>query len=193
MRATRADLSPQAVGKGLARDGGVHAAQPVYEPRWTEPSVLQEVLRQQLPGFIAEVERGERSVPTFVQRELESIANCGDPKRGVTRWRCDHCGHDRILPWRCKSSLCSSCAGRRMAEKTLYLVDQIMPHVPVRQIVITFPHPLRYLLAYDAELCGAVARIAVHCIFSWMNSRAKDCLDLRSVSEAHCGAVTAIQ
>jgi hypothetical protein len=80
-----------------------------------------------------------------------------------------------------------------MSEKAAYLVDQIMPCVPVRQFVITFGYPLRYLLAYNAELCGAIARIAVQCVFSWMRHRAKDTFGLRSVTEAHCGAVTAIQ
>jgi hypothetical protein len=79
-----------------------------------------------------------------------------------------------------------------MAHQAAYLVDQVIPSVPLRHFVLTFPHPLRYVLAYDAELCGAVTHVAVQCIFSWMKHRAKDCCALRRVAQAHCGAVTAV-
>jgi len=36
---------------------------------------------------------------------------------------------------------------RRMAESTALLVDDVLPHEPIRQWVLSFPYQLRFLLA----------------------------------------------
>ena len=146
-------------------------APPAYQPRWRDPSVLQQVLRRDLPELLTQAEQAERSLPDFVTRELNAIATCGDPSRGLTRWRCPHCAYERVLVFRCKSSLCPTCAGRRMAEKSELLLESL-PEVPVRQWVATFPPPLRYLLAYDAELAGSLTGIVVHSVLGWLRHRA---------------------
>jgi Putative transposase len=43
-----------------------------------------------------------------------------------------------------------------MAERAAHLVDHVFPAVPVRQWVLTLPHRIRYLLAWDHVLCRAV-------------------------------------
>jgi hypothetical protein len=43
-----------------------------------------------------------------------------------------------------------------MAERAAYLVDEVLPRVPVRQWVLTLPYRLRYRLAWDHALCRAV-------------------------------------
>jgi hypothetical protein len=43
-----------------------------------------------------------------------------------------------------------------MAERAAYLVDEVLPRVPVRQWVRTLPYRLRYRLAWDHALCRAV-------------------------------------
>jgi len=42
-----------------------------------------------------------------------------------------------------------------MAEQAAHLVDTVLPHVPVRQWVLSVPHRLRYRLAFDHPLCRA--------------------------------------
>lgn len=46
--------------------------------------------------------------------------------------------------------------GRRMSALAAQLVDRVIPHVPVRQWVLSLPWLLRYQLAFDAGLCRAV-------------------------------------
>ncbi|TMB09053.1 MAG: hypothetical protein E6J71_28585 [Deltaproteobacteria bacterium] len=36
-----------------------------------------------------------------------------------------------------------------MAEQAAHLVEALLPHVPVRQSVLSVPHRLRYRLAFD--------------------------------------------
>ncbi len=43
-----------------------------------------------------------------------------------------------------------------MAAGAAELVDHILPHVPIRQGVLSLPHALRYRLAWDHALCRGV-------------------------------------
>jgi hypothetical protein len=46
-----------------------------------------------------------------------------------------------------------------MADTAAHLVDRVFPRVPVRQWVLSFPHDLRYRLAYDSSLVTDVLGI----------------------------------
>ncbi len=46
-----------------------------------------------------------------------------------------------------RRGFCPSCGARRMAETAALLSDEVFPDVPLRQWVISFPFPLRYLFA----------------------------------------------
>ena len=52
------------------------------------------------------------------------------------------------------------------SETAAHLVDSVFPHVPVRQWVLSFPHALRYRLAYDASMVTDVLRIFMETIFA---------------------------
>jgi hypothetical protein len=43
-----------------------------------------------------------------------------------------------------------------MAETAAHLVEHVVPHVPVRQWVLSVPKRLRYFLHRDAPVQGAV-------------------------------------
>ena len=59
--------------------------------------------------------------------------------------------------------------------------------------VISFPPPLRYLLAYDAEICSAVISIFLSEVFAWLRRTAKKELGLKRLSDAHPGSVSFVQ
>jgi len=79
-----------------------------------------------------------------------------------------------------------------MNETALYLVDNVIGPVPVRHWICTVPPPLRYLLAYDADLCSAVLDAFVRSIFAWLRHTAKKELGLTSARHAHPAATTVI-
>jgi len=75
-----------------------------------------------------------------------------------------------------------------MAERAAQLVDHRFPDVPVRQWVLSLPHRLRYLLAWDHALCRTVTGVAVRTVLGFLRHRARrDSVDGRS------GAVVIIQ
>jgi len=79
------------------------------------------------------------------------------------------------------------CGGRRMTEGAARLVDGILPHVPVRQWVLSLPHRLRYLIAWDHKLCRAV--LCARVLLSFQRRRARR----RGLRAGHSGCVTVIQ
>ena len=67
----------------------------------------------------------------FVEREFREFLTCGCFAAGFARFRCDGCGHDRLVPFSCKArGFSPSCGGRRMAERAAHLVDHVLPDVP---------------------------------------------------------------
>ena len=77
-----------------------------------------------------------------------------------------------------------------MADTAAHLVDRVLPEAPIRQWVLSLPFNLRYRLAYDAELTGAVLRIFVRRVFASLRRRARR---RWSIDDPLCGAVTFVQ
>jgi hypothetical protein len=77
-----------------------------------------------------------------------------------------------------------------MAERAAHLVDHVFPEVPVRQWVLTVPHRLRYMLAFDHTLCRAVVGVFMRAVLGFLRRRARA---ERGVTDGRSGAVAIIQ
>ena len=75
-----------------------------------------------------------------------------------------------------------------MAETAALLSDEVFPDVPLRQWVISFPFPLRYLFAAHPHAMGKVLGIVHRVISSHLIHKAG-----HSLKEGATGAVTLIQ
>jgi hypothetical protein len=80
-----------------------------------------------------------------------------------------------------------------MADTAAHLVDAVLPRVPIRQWVCSFPWQLRYLMGYDRRLCALLMGAFVNELSRSYQHRAKRALALSSVSQALTGAVTFVQ
>jgi len=164
---------------------------PEYERHEPDKTLLHEVVREQLEGFLASSSTREQPAPRFIEQELRAFLRCGILAHGFLRLHCDDCGQDRLVAFSCKRrGFCPSCGGRRMADTAAHLVDRVLPEVPIRQWVLTLPYPLRYRCAYDAALTSAVLRAFIRALFAELRRRAREQWDLRP---EQCGAVTFIQ
>ncbi len=109
---------------------------------------------------------------------------------GFARVPCSGCGRDDFVAFSCKGrGFCPSCGGRRMADSAAHLVDEVLPDVPVRQWVLSFPFRIRYLLAYDPKLCCAVRRIFVRSVLDFLERQAQQ----QGHFGARSGAVVLVQ
>jgi len=59
-----------------------------------------------------------------------------------------------------------------MAETAAHLVDHVIPRVPVRQWVLSFPIPLRFLFAAHPQLLGPVLQIIHRVIATFLTKQA---------------------
>jgi hypothetical protein len=75
-----------------------------------------------------------------------------------------------------------------MSQTAAHLVDHVIPHVPVRQWVLSLPIPLRVLLAAQPELVTPVLQVVQRVLTRHL----LDGAGLR-VDEGQSGAVTLIQ
>lgn len=75
-----------------------------------------------------------------------------------------------------------------MAESAALLVDEVLPEQPMRQWVLSFPFPLRFLFASRPEIMGRVLGIIYRVIATHLVKQAGYTHDT-----ARTGAVTLIQ
>jgi len=118
-------------------------------------------VRQHAAHFIAHIAASTGAeLPRFIKEEFDAFLECGILAHGFLRLRCGDCGHDKLLAFSCKRrGFCPSCGARRMSQTAAHLVDHVVPHVPVRQWVLSLPIPLRVLLAAQPELVTPVLQV----------------------------------
>src|SRR5882672_4605903 len=163
-----------------------------YRPHDAEHAVLYRVIDEHLDAFLETARRhadGAR-LPAFVEQEFRDFLTCGVLAHGFARLRCTDCALERLVPFSCKGrGFCPSCGGRRMTESAARLVDEVLPRVPVRQWVLSLPHRLRYLLAWNHALARAVLGVAVRVLLSFQRHRARR----YGIRDGRSGCVTVIQ
>jgi hypothetical protein len=76
-----------------------------------------------------------------------------------------------------------------MADAAAHLVDRVLPAVPVRQWVLTLPFRLRFVLAFDRELCRAVRAVFLDTVLGALRRRARR----QGVRDGRGGAVVCVQ
>ena len=163
----------------------VAATSPHYQRRRPEQTPLYRLVREHYETFVAEVD----GLPQFVKDEFAAYLECGILACGFLRLTCEGCARDTLVAFSCKRrGICPSCGTRRMAETAAYLVDHILPRVPVRQWVLSFPIPLRSLFAVYPALLTPVLRIVHRAIHTHLIKQANVKRD-----EAASGAITLIQ
>jgi hypothetical protein len=125
-----------------------------YRPRKPESSVIHRVIAENLSSFLDQAEQASKGqhFPAFVIDELKGLVSCGDYRQGFALFRCGECNTALALPFSCKSRVCPSCAAKRMTSLSAHLTDNVIPFVPVRQWVWSFPVWLRYKIGYDHDL-----------------------------------------
>jgi len=94
------------------------------------------------------------------QAKLSSSLNPENLSRGF-RNSSPSCNKDFLIAFSCKGrGICPSCNTRAMVETAANLIENVIPYVPVRQFVISFPMRIRHYLQTNAIL-QTVLRIVV--------------------------------
>ena len=162
-----------------------------YERRKPEKTVLYQVVRDKIDEFRTMLDEAGRSLPRFVDDEFDKFLGCGVLGRGFVRCYCRNCRFNRLVAFSCRCrGFCSTCIGRRMADTAAYLVDCVIPDIPMRTWTLTLPYALRYLCAYNREVLGDVITAFNRSLHRWLRRQAKREFGLQSIDEAHPGSIT---
>ena len=162
----------------------------VYERHRPEETPLYRIVETHYPRFLARLEAEGGSLPAFVKREFDDYLKCGLLENGFLRVKCDACSHEHLVAFSCKRrGFCPSCGARRMIESAAHLVDHVLPEQPIRQWVLTFPYPLRFLFAAQPQVLSQVLGVVYRAISTYLIKKT----GFTVASGAKTGAVTLIQ
>jgi len=165
------------------------AGAPGYARHRPEQTLLYRVVAQHYPAFVELLAGQGRPLPEYVQQEFDAYLKCGRLEHGFLLVRCESCHAEHLVAFSCKRrGFCPSCGARRMAESAALLVDEVFPEQPVRQWVLSVPHPLRFLFASRPDIMGAALAIVYRVIATHLARNA----GFRA-KRARTGAVTLIQ
>jgi ribosomal protein S27E len=171
------------------REASADVAARVHVRHRPERSLLYRIVEEYYPAFVSHLAAHGTVLPGYVQREFEDYLKCGRLEHGFLRVRCDSCRAEHLVTFSCKRrGFCPSCGARRMAESAALLADEVFPEQPVRQWVLSFPYPLRFLFASRPSLMGQVLGIVYRCLATRLIKKAGF-----SCKTAQTGAVTLIQ
>jgi len=153
--------------------------------------VLYQAVARNYRTLEALAELDEKRLPKHVSAEFEAFLRCGILAHGFLRVVCGDCKFEKILAFSCKKrGFCSSCGGRRMAESAAHLVDEVFPKAGIRQYVLSFPMPVRFILAKNPKIQAKVLTLVHRAITTFIKKKAKQ-KGLRAALQP--GAVTLIQ
>jgi len=178
-------MLPLPAGREASPDSG--AAR--YERHRPERTLLYQLVQEYYPAFKVHLAAQGTALPGYVEQEFEDYLKCGRLEHGFLRVHCDSCHAEHLVAFSCKRrGFCPSCGARRMAESATLLVDEVFPEQPVRQWVLSFPYPLRFLFASRPAIMGQVLGIVYRVIATHLIKKAGF-----SRQTARTGAVTLIQ
>ena len=161
-----------------------------YRRHEPEQTVLYTIVREHLETFLARPWlNGGPGYPRFIEEEFRRYLDCGLLCRGFARLRCPDCGFERLVAYSCKGRLCPSCAARRTNDIAARLVDDLLPAVPYRQWVLSFPFDLRFALARNPQLFGRMVSTFLGIVFAWQRHRGRRL----GIADGQTGAVTFLQ
>ena len=147
-----------------------------YQRREPEKTVLYQLVAEELATFREETFAfgGGMGIPEYVFDEFERYLSCGILCNGFARLKCAKCGEESLVGFSCKGrGICPSCGTRRMHDTAAHLVDRVLPIIPYRQWVLSYPKWLRPLLAKDPGLWSRAQNIFLASIFVWQRKQAR--------------------
>jgi ribosomal protein S27E len=158
----------------------------VYVRHRPETTLLYQIDQEYWPEFQAKLASHGRYLPVYVTKEFDEYLKCGRLEHGFLRVRCDSCQDEKLVVFSCKKrGFCPSCGARRMADSAALLVDEVLPHQPMRQWVLSVPFLLRFLFASQPAVMGKVLGIVYRSIATHLTRKAG-----YTKTTAHTGAVT---
>ncbi|MBK6584504.1 MAG: transposase zinc-binding domain-containing protein [Gammaproteobacteria bacterium] len=119
-----------------------------YARHRPEETRLYRLVEQHYPAFVASPGRAGQGLARVCREGVRGLPEVRAARARLLRVRCESCHFERLVAFSCKKrGFCPSCGARRMAETAALLADEVLPALPLRQWVVSFPFALRFLFA----------------------------------------------
>ena len=159
----------------------------VYRPRKPEKTALFQVIKKNYLLWHNNRAKLEAPVPNYMENVFQKYLGCGILAKGFACAHCEGCSKDFLVAFSCKGrGICPSCNQRAMVETAAHLIDSVLPQVPFRQFVVSFPKRIRCYLENHKTL-QIVLKIVVDEIRKTLIANNPD------VQTPHIGAISFIQ
>jgi len=163
---------------------------PDLSPKDPQETTLHRIVREHLEDFLAVRERAGTPMARFAVDELRAFLKCGVLGYGAACFSCSHCGRGRMVALSCQGrGFCPRCLGRRMTELANAWTRFVLPHVRIRQWVLSLPIPIRVPLAFHHDLVLVILTVAARAIEGWYRAKGKTC----GIADGRTGMVSVIQ
>jgi hypothetical protein len=161
-----------------------------YQRRRPDQEIVFRTVQRYWPVFLNEQRKVGKSFPLFIQDEFSKYLECGIVENGFVRTYCYQCRHSGIVAFSCKRrGFCPSCCAKRMNLEAAFLADWVLPEIPYRQWVLSFPYKLRFLMAHNQAYVNTAIRIFTNAICSYQKRKSKK----SGISKCFTGSVTFVQ
>ena len=109
------------------------------------------------------------------RRSFTSSSNAATSQRGFARVRCDHCEHEYLLAFSCKSRwFCPSCHQKNVQTSARFILDHVVAPVPHRHYVLAIPRMLRPYFQRHRQLLKRLCALAQESLTEYLRT-ALDC------------------
>jgi hypothetical protein len=145
-----------------------------YKRREPEKTTLYKAVEDHLDAFILARAQEGQDLPQYIIKEFREYLRCGRFEYGMVIVACADCRDHYPVALSCKRrGFCGSCCAKRMNETAMHLIDNVLPHAPYRQFVVSVPPVLRYWMGTNRKLARKVHKIAVSEIDSYYKIKAE--------------------
>ena len=98
---------------------------------------------------------------SVVPQVVHKFLDCGNLDRGFVRVRCDHCRHEYLLAFSCKSRwFCPTCHQKNVQTTAAFLAARVFAPVPHRHYVLAIPKMLRPYFQRHRSLLKCLCALA---------------------------------
>jgi len=133
----------------------------IYRQRRPEKTALFQVIKKNYLPWRKTRNDQENPIPHYMENIFQKYLGCGILAKGFACAHCEGCSKDFLIAYSCKTrGICPSCNQRAMVQTAAHLIDSVLPRVPFRQFVISFPLRIRHYLETH-KLLQAVLKIVV--------------------------------
>ena len=99
--------------------------------------------------------------------------DCGNLARGFARLRCDHCRHEYLLAFSCKSRwFCPSCHQKNVQTTAAFFTARVLAPVPHRHYVLAIPKMLRPYFQRHRSLLKCLCALAHQSLTEYLRTAA---------------------